>query len=75
MGLTVQFPDDNEDKVVKYMDNKKTWGGRRPNAGRKKVGDAVLYCRMPKEAVDEIKTAAKEENLAVGEYIIKQLGL
>lgn len=57
------------------MDSKKTWGGKRPNAGRKKVGNAVLYCRMPQEAVDEIKAAAKEENLAVGEYIIKQLGL
>jgi hypothetical protein len=75
LGLTVQFPDDNEDKVVKYMDNKKTWGGRRPNAGRKKVGNAILYCRMPQEAVDEIKTSAQKENLAVGDYLIKQLGL
>lgn len=56
------------------MDNK-TWGGKRPNAGRKKVGNAVLYCRMPQEAVDEIKTAAKEENLAVGTYLVKRLGL
>lgn len=52
-----------------------TWGGRRPNSGRKKVGDAVLYCRMPQKAVNEIKTAAKEQNLAVGDYLIKQLGL
>lgn len=56
------------------MDNK-TWGGKRPNAGRKKVGNAVLYCRMPQEAVDEIKTAAKEEDLAVGTYLVKRLGL
>lgn len=52
-----------------------TWGGRRPNAGRKKVGDAVLYCRMPLKAVNEIKASAKEQNLAVGDYLIKQLGL
>ena len=55
--------------------NNNTWGGRRPNSGRKKIGDAVLYCRMPQEAVDEIKAAAKEENLAVGNYLIKRLGL
>lgn len=55
--------------------DRNTWGGRRPNSGRKKIGDAVLYCRMPKEAVDEIKTAAKEENLAVGTYLVKRLGL
>lgn len=57
------------------MENKKTWGGKRPNAGRKKVGNAVLYCRMPQEAVEEIKTSAQKENLAVGDYLIKQLGL
>lgn len=52
-----------------------TWGGKRPNAGRKKVGDAVLYCSIPKKAVDKIKTSAKEQNLAVGDYLIKRLGL
>ena len=52
-----------------------TWGGRRPNSGRKKVDNAILYCRMPQEAVDEIKAAAKEENLAVGTYLVKRLGL
>lgn len=55
--------------------NKNNWGGKRTNAGRKKVGDAVLYCRMPQKAVDEIKTSAKEQNLAVGDYLIKRLGL
>lgn len=55
--------------------DKNTWGGKRPNAGRKKVGNAVLYCRMPQEAVEEIKTSAQKENLAVGDYLIKQLGL
>jgi hypothetical protein len=73
LGLTVQLPD--EDKVVKYMENKKTWGGKRPNAGRKKVGDAILYCSIPQKALDEIKAAAKEENLAVGTYLVKRLGL
>ena len=52
-----------------------TWGGKRPNAGRKKVGDAGIYSRMPQKAVNEIKTAAKEQKLAVGDYLIKQLGL
>lgn len=52
-----------------------TWGGKRPNAGRKKVGGAVLYCSIPKKALDEIKAAAKEQNLAVGDYLIKRLGL
>lgn len=51
-----------------------TWGGRRPNAGRKKIGNAVLYCRMPQSTVDKIKTAAKSEGLAVGEYLAKLLG-
>lgn len=36
---------------------------------------AVLYCRMPQKAVDKIKTSAKEQNLAVGDYLIKRLGL
>lgn len=44
------------------MDNK-TWGGKRPNAGRKKVGDAILYCSIPKAALDEIKAAAKKRTL------------
>ncbi len=52
-----------------------TWGGKRPNAGRKKIGDAILYCSIPKAALDEIKAAAKEENLAVGTYLVKRLGL
>nr|DAF92425.1 MAG TPA: NikA, BACTERIAL CONJUGATION, RELAXASE, DNA [Siphoviridae sp. ct13O11] len=55
--------------------DKKTWGGKRPNAGRKKVGNAVLYCSIPKDALDAIKNAAKEENLAVGTYLVKRLGL
>lgn len=49
--------------------------GPPPQRRPKKVGNAVLYCRMPQEAVNEIKTAAKEQNLAVGDYLIKQLGL
>jgi hypothetical protein len=55
--------------------NKNNWGGKRPNAGRKKVGDAILYCSIPQKALDEIKAAAKKENLAVGTYLVKRLGL
>ncbi len=57
------------------MDNN-TWGGKRKNAGRKKIdGNAVLYCRMPQDAVDKIKASAKQQSLTVGDYIIKQLKL
>lgn len=56
------------------MDNN-TWGGKRQNAGRKKVGDAILYCSIPQTALDAIKAAAKEEKLAVGTYLVKRLGL
>lgn len=50
-------------------------GGARPNSGRKKVGDAVLYCRMSKGALETLKERANEANLPVGIYITKNLGL
>lgn len=49
--------------------DKKTWGGKRTNSGRKKVGDGVLYAKMPQEAVDRIKANAKAEKKALGEYL------
>lgn len=50
-------------------------GGAREGAGRKKVGDAVLYCKMPKAAVEEIKRRASEKKVAVGIFIMKELNL
>jgi hypothetical protein len=36
---------------------------------------AAYRSSIPKKALDEIKAAAKEQNLAVGDYLIKRLGL
>lgn len=55
--------------------NKTTWGGKRTNAGRKKVGDGVLYVKMPQAAVDKIKASAKAEKKALGEYLQDALHL
>lgn len=52
-----------------------TRGGARKGAGRKKVGDGVLYCKMPQTAVLEIKRRASEKNMAVGNYIMNILKL
>lgn len=50
-------------------------GGAREGAGRKKAGNAVLYCRMPQATVAEIKRRASEKKTAVGNYIMKELNL
>lgn len=50
-------------------------GGARQGAGRKKVGDGILYCRMSEEALAELKQRAKNEKLPVGIYITNELGL
>ena len=50
-------------------------GGARDGAGRKKVGDAVLYAKMPQAAVDKIKALAKAEKKTVGEYLQDALEL
>lgn len=55
--------------------NKTTWGGKRTNAGRKKVGDGVLYVKMPQAAVDKIKASARAEKKALGEYLQDALHL
>lgn len=50
-------------------------GGARQGAGRKKVGDGILYCRMSESALAELKQRAKDEKLPVGIYITNELGL
>lgn len=55
--------------------DKKTWGGKRTNSGRKKVGDGILYVKMPQAAVDKIKASAKAEKKALGEYLQDALHL
>lgn len=50
-------------------------GGARQGAGRKKVGDGILYCRMSESALAELKQRAKNEKLPVGIYITNELGL
>lgn len=57
------------------MDKKNTWGGSRPNSGRKKTGNVAFCCRMSQASVDRIKELARSEGLAAGEYIAKQLGV
>lgn len=57
------------------MDKTKTWGGARPGAGRKKLGHAVLWARMPEEAVNKVKIMAQEEGKTVGEYLQDALDL
>lgn len=57
---------------TKKKDNR---GGPRPNAGRKKVGDSILYCRMSKGALETLKERANDASLPVGIYITKKLGL
>lgn len=52
-----------------------TWGGSRQGSGRKKVGNAVLYAKIPQEALNKLKAAAAEEGLPVGTYITKALNL
>ena len=56
---------------------KKTWGGKREGSGRKQVvqDGAILYCRIEKRALDELKKRAKETNKAVGVYITEELNL
>lgn len=53
----------------------KNHGGARDGAGRKFIGDGVLYARMPKTSVERIKSLAKAENKAVGEYLQDALKL
>ena len=50
-------------------------GGARDGAGRKKVGDGVLYVKMPQAAVNKIKASAKAEKKALGEYLQDALHL
>lgn len=50
-------------------------GGARDGAGRKKVGDGILYVKMPQAAVDKIKASAKAEKKALGEYLQDALHL
>ena len=63
------------DKRVKIMNKSNTWGGKRPNAGRKKSVMPYYNAECRKVALEAIKNAAKEEKLEVGSYLIKQLGL
>ena len=51
------------------------WGGKREGAGRKKIGNAILYARMNKCAVEDLKQRAKDANLAVGTYLVRELNL
>lgn len=50
-------------------------GGARKGAGRKKLGKATLYAAIPPNALDELKRRAKNENMLVGDWIVKHLDL
>ena len=54
---------------------KETRGGAREGSGRKKIGDAVLYCKMPSSSLAKLKQRAKEQNQAVGTYLVNVLDL
>lgn len=50
-------------------------GGARKGAGRKKLGKATLYAAIPHDALNELKKRAKSENMLVGDWLVKHLGL
>lgn len=50
-------------------------GGAREGAGRKRLDNAILYCRMPQQSLAKLKQRAKDHNLAVGTYLVKTLDL
>lgn len=56
---------------------KKKWGGKRDGSGRKQVvqDGAILYCRIEKKALNELKRRAREASKSVGQYITTELGL
>ena len=57
------------------MKRKENRGGRRPGSGRKKLGKATLYTAMPPGALFELKKRAKNENMLVGDWLVKHLDL
>lgn len=56
---------------------RKKWGGKRDGSGRKQVvqDGAILYCRIEKKALNELKRRAREASKSVGQYITTELGL
>ena len=39
------------------------------------IGNAILYAHMNKCAVEDLKQRAKDANLAVGTYLVRELNL
>ena len=59
--------------------NKTTWGGYRPNSGRKAKAESekavtVSFCCTP-EQKELLQKAVKESGLKQSEYIVKKLNL
>lgn len=48
---------------------KNTHGGARKGAGRKKVGDAVLYAKLTENSLAKLKSLAKAKGVSVSAYI------
>lgn len=57
------------------MDRTSKRGGARKGAGRKKLNRAILYASMPRESLVELKKRASDENLLVGDWLVKHLKL
>ena len=49
-----------------------TWGGRRPNAGRKKTS-TYISARIPLGVFDEVKAAADDEGVSLSAKVAEVL--
>lgn len=50
-------------------------GGARPNSGRPKKANGVLYVRMPQDIIDAIKQRAAYQRKTLGDYLQDALSL
>lgn len=48
-------------------------GGARKGSGRKALNHVYLHIRIPKDIAEIIKQKAKEENITIGSWIVKNL--
>lgn len=60
------------------MQKKETWGGKRPNAGRKKKYNGgrqqlAISCSLAQK--EAIQIAAKNSGLSTAEYILQKCGV
>lgn len=63
-------------RYYKKMEEKKSWGGKRENSGRKK-GKKITYITitLPKEEIELLKLMAKDSNMTVSHLISERFSL